>query len=171
MAEWATWLAAIGTLGTFIVGGKVLWREIQRDRKREELERRRQAEQVAAWVAKGDGNQLIFVADNRSDLPVYDVVIISDVLSPRKPANIDMGMIRGGSQSKLAFEDSNGLGSLGAAQPVPVAFIDHKGQRWLRDGLGLLYPGSRSILDALEFPNGIVGGSKKAHEYYERHEF
>ena len=164
MAVLATWFSAVGTVGAFVTGGGVLWREIDRDHDRANQETRRQAEQVAAWVVGGDDSQVDFVADNSSDLPVYDVVIISDVLSPRSPVNVDMGMIQAGSQSKISFEGKEKLGGLSAAHPVPVAFTDHKGQHWLRDGLGLLYPGTRDLLDKLEFPNGIVGGWRKARE-------
>ena len=170
MYDWSSWFAAVGTVGTFVVGGEVLWREIRRDRAREVQQRREQAEQVAAWVVKGNGDQLEFVADNRSDLPVYDAVIISDSLSPSKPANIDMGMIQGGSQSKLTYQDMGYLGGVQAAHPVAFCFTDHTGRRWLRDGLGLLYPGTQDVLNALEFPNGIVGGSKAARAYYESQE-
>lgn len=171
MGDWASWFAAVGTVGTFVVGGEVLWREIRRDRVREEQQRRGQAEQVAAWLMRHDGDELEFVADNKSDLPVYGAVIITDTLSPSKPANIDMGMIAAGSQSKSTYEGKGGVVALRTAHPVALCFTDHTGRRWLRDGLGLLYPGTRDVLDALEFPNGIVGGSNAARAYYESHEY
>jgi hypothetical protein len=55
---WSSVFAAVGTVGAFIVGGWVLFRQVKRDREsdaeRERSRRRRQAELVAAWVGSFD---------------------------------------------------------------------------------------------------------------------
>jgi len=57
---WSSVFAAVGTVGAFVVGGWVLFRQVKRDRaldaERERSRRRRQAEQVAAWVGSFDAD-------------------------------------------------------------------------------------------------------------------
>lgn len=163
---WSSWFAAIGTMGAFITGGVLLVRELNRDHERQLQREKEQANKIAAWVQVDAVGKIIFIALNNSALPVYNAVIINQEPGSGRVANYDMGMIAAIEKSQVvAGRDRNYPDK--KARPVPITFVDNAGQRWLRDGLGILYPATRNNLDALEFPNGIVGGAKAASKYFD----
>lgn len=155
-AEWAAWLVAVGTVGTFTTGGWLLVREVRRDRMRDVHD---QAERVAGWaLTDAASGEVEYTVHNGSDLPIYNaVVIMPEDNDGGRLANYDVGMVPAGDRTTI--NGGCGLASeYSRARPMAFAFTDRVGRRWLRDGLGLLYAGTRKNLDRLEYPWGIVGG-------------
>jgi hypothetical protein len=83
--DWGTvpdWLAAVGILAAFAVALRLLGKELAARREAEEDRRREQARQVSVWATEIEqvppalGSLVFFVVRaNRSDEPVYDVLI------------------------------------------------------------------------------------------------
>lgn len=77
-----TWLQGVGTVGAFITGGVILLRELRRDRGQQELQERRQAGVVSAWLVRketaGTAQRMVSrcALNNAADSPVYDVSVI-----------------------------------------------------------------------------------------------
>ena len=163
-------MTAIGTVGTAAVAAVVLLRD-QHDRRRtSRLIDRQQASKITAWVSDDvSARETLFEISNMSDLPAFDFVILTADSSIAKIANLAMGAL----SPKETFSDrrpylaTQDWGS-NRRRPVPVAFFDANGRRWLRDGLGLLYECNEEHLSAIEYPNGIVGGAAKARQFYDR---
>jgi hypothetical protein len=148
----ATWVLAIGTLGTFYVSLRLL-RRAREDRRVE------QARLVSAWsldmTEDPDGWRLTYIVRNNSEEPVYEVILNA------------MCGVRG------TFV--RWLGTLGPAERRRVTillpgaprsedyrpslgFVDSAGRRWLRDGLGrLTEPGARGMEALLNEDAGAYG--------------
>lgn len=145
VTAWATSLGAVGTVGAFITGGILLFRQIQRDGKSDERQQalderlqdrddaadaardREQAERIAAWV---DQEGKVRVA-NHSLLPVYGFTVVWVDGSGNELKTAGAAAI--GPEETYIF---SGVGEEGAL--IETRFRDATGQLWERDRLGQL---------------------------------
>lgn len=140
-----TWLAGIGTCGAVIVS---LYLARQDGLRREQHEKRRQAEMITAWLgpaqSSGDGLYEVVVLQNSSMQSVYQLVacLVSIQGSFRETAVGDsrgfrstVGQVPPGQQQAKIESAGHGMQlKLG----VELAFQDAAGVFWLRRGNGLL---------------------------------
>ena len=155
---WSSVFAAVGTVGAFIVGGWVLFRQVKRDRasdaERERSRRRRQAEQVAAWVGSYDvqsdklqrenphrsksGTTPAAIVRNSSRLPIWEVSLN---WTTREGPILDNTMTFATipPNDEAAWEGPNWLPkhelpSVG----IQISFLDASMVWWRRDQYGIL---------------------------------
>jgi hypothetical protein len=69
------WFAAIGTVGALAVALVLLRGELQAQRRREQAERRAQAEKVAVWLEDIHAERTKVVLLNTSNLPIYGATV------------------------------------------------------------------------------------------------
>jgi len=144
--DWGTvpdWLAAVGTLAAFAVALRLLGKELAARREAEEDHRREQARRVSVWATEIEqvppalGSLVFFVVRaNRSDEPVYDVLIEMASNDPggawapwRKHIPV---MPPGQEQTRLQVVPYR-------PGPVTLTFTDAVGRRWKR------YPDGRLV--------------------------
>ena len=158
--------SAIGTVGALSVSYRLLRREAHRDAAREERLHRERAGYLNAWVERDpelDPDEtafpprvLRFIARNDGSLPVYSIVLLApDFYQPDGRlvlTNLDLGMLAPGHTcTSPAPEQMNA--NFTAPSPIPVIFTDSSGERWWRNGDGLLaeYHADQGKLDLDDF--------------------
>ena len=163
---WPGVLTGCGTLALAAVTYRVLVGDQEDRRKRDlhdqkqaERERRAQAEAISGWYAGEEDTDSDTRADsspptkmfllNRSDSPVYRVVVTLAFLSGTPPKTGEEWVAQtGGLPYAKAFgslppgrwrvDTDSGWGALGARPGVEVAFTDRSGQHWIRRADGRL---------------------------------
>ena len=147
-----TWLAAVGTCGAVIVS---LYLARQDGLRREQRERRRQAELVTAWLGAEEavGDQLFqqVVIQNSSSQSVYQLIVslvsvqgafrVTAVPPPQSDAKVsDPFQTRVGQVPPGRFDTRIQSGGHGMylRLGVEIAFQDASGVYWLRRGNGCL---------------------------------
>jgi hypothetical protein len=133
-------VAAIGTVGAFIVGFVLLRKEQRREADRSEDERRAQAAKISAWVEmhhKVDGSrELALHIHNASDMPIYEVEL--PLPSPDDEETTEfVGLVPPG-QTIRRPAPSDWIRSYVDPEPVQIEFQDSAGRRWARDEQGTL---------------------------------
>lgn len=134
------WLAAIGTVGALAVALFLLKQEIDDRRRAKSKAQQWPASGIVAWAEpRTDAGGWQTVALNRSDEPVYDVVVrftplreggsdpiesVSGTLAPGPPKPLD------------TYGDTPQ--DLFGIPPVEIEFTDGRGRHWLRTANGAL---------------------------------
>jgi hypothetical protein len=147
ITAWTSVAAAVGTVGTLVIGGAVLLRERRHER---ELVEREQAVRVAAWhqVINGDDRRLpkiypsprivALLYRNDSDLPVYDACLWWQLRSGEHDRK-EVGVLAPHSEraTGLSAERRAGDWITGAG----LTFRDAAGALWTRTPTGELQVG------------------------------
>lgn len=144
----ADWLAAVGTIGAFVVTYRLLRHELQ--------ERARgQANSVAAWVQieptdesqasvpgdDGDRYRWVAYVRNASTAPVYGcVVTVIDPTGPGDPVELLFETVAPGATKDWQINDFGVDCNVVPGLVVEVAFTDARGAHWCRDSVGALAP-------------------------------
>ncbi len=121
---------------------------------------------VSAWVEEvdvassdpggaGAAREHRFTVMNASDLPVYNVVIVSRMGKEMRLGNFDMGFIAPGSRFSDTLPGPAEL-MYTRARPVTVGFVDSAGRPWIRDASGSLFEGTRQNWERLDESSGLV---------------
>jgi hypothetical protein len=153
------WIEPLATVGAFMAALVAAWYaarvfavERARDLRREEAERRRQAEQIAAWFAsldEGGDDALNAVLSNPSGAPIFEVVVEA-ALSSDEPlvwaAFVAILPPDGGRPQSTwlaglasAYAERSRTATLVLwSLPIQVTFTDASGARWRRDPAGRL---------------------------------
>jgi hypothetical protein len=162
-----TWLQGVGTVGAFVTGGIILLRELRRDRSQQELQERRQAGAISAWLIRtetaGSTPRMVSrcVLNNATESPVYDLSLIylaagdtrvTDFVGVLPPGRVERPLPD--SFDEVWVEIAEGWlrkGSSGTpvADPrkepwpcqVSLEFRDSSGVRWIRAVGGTLLRG------------------------------
>ena len=145
---WGTfpdWIAAIGTVGALLVGGRLLLKELRVQRARDEDARRAQASKVSAWIvvhgAYGQTQPNVayeLFARNGSDEPVYDFKVTNAngefyrLVLPPDPQPLKTRFRREG-QEVTALRSTKREN-----RKVTVTFRDANGRTWQRGPEGIL---------------------------------
>jgi hypothetical protein len=137
--------SAIGTVGAFLVGFRLLRKEQRREAERSDDERRAQAAKISAWVElhhKADGSrELAFHIHNASDMPIYEVEL--PLPSPDGPEVTEfVGLVPPG-QTIRRPAPADWLRSYVDPEPIQIEFQDSAGRRWTRDEQGTLVQADR----------------------------
>jgi hypothetical protein len=133
--------SAVGTVGAFVVGFVLLRREQVREAERSEDERRSQAARISAWVEayrKPDGTrELAFHIHNASDMPIYEVELLSPEPDKGDQAGEFIGLVPPG-QTIRRPAPPEWMRSYVEPEPIEIEFLDSAGCRWTRDEQGAL---------------------------------
>jgi|SRR5215470_5312768 len=163
-----TWLQGVGTVGAFVTGGVILLRELRRDRGQQELQERRQAGAISAWLIRtetgGPAPRIVSrcVLNNATESPVYDLSLIYlaaggarivDFVGVLPPGRVERPLPD--PFDEVWVEASGGWLRSKASSNTPVAdprkepwpcqisieFRDSSGIRWIRAVAGTLFKG------------------------------
>ncbi|MDR6321984.1 hypothetical protein [Actinoplanes couchii] len=133
--------SAVGTIGAFLVGFRLLRREHRREADRAEEERRAQAERISAWIElinKRDGTRdLTFHIHNASPMPIYEVELPLPARGDEEPHVEFVGLVPPG-QTIQRPAPTEWLRTYVEPEPVQIEFLDSAGRRWSRDEQGTL---------------------------------
>jgi hypothetical protein len=133
-AEFGTvpnWIAAIGTTLAFFVTLVVLF--LDRGERR-----RRQASQVAAWLARGETHVTLYLA-NSSDLLVYDVRVDVQFLGQSYPERKFPLLGPNSELEDITFPLPGNKEISNAFLGTQITFTDSAGRRWRRSRNGTLH--------------------------------
>jgi hypothetical protein len=153
----ATWVLAVGTVGTLFVSLQLL-RRAARDK------RVAQAGLVSAWLMEmreeADGWALTYIVRNNSEEPAYEV-ILNAMCGVRGTFVRWLGTLGPAERRKVTIL-LPGYPRSEDYRPT-LAFVDAAGRRWLRDGLGRLREPSSREMEALLKEDAGAYGSIEEH--------
>lgn len=133
--------SALGTVGAFLVGFRLLRREHRREAERAEDEQRAQAARISAWMEirhKPDGaRELAFHIHNASDMPIYDVELPLSANVAAAQLSEFVGLVPPG-QTVRRPAPPEWLRSYVEPEPIEIEFLDSFGRRWTRNEQGTL---------------------------------
>jgi hypothetical protein len=133
--------SAVGTVGAFFLGFRLLRREHRREADRAEDERRAQAAHISAWVEarrKSDGaREIAFHIHNASSMPIYDVELPLPTPPNEEHSSDFVGLVPPG-QTIRRPAPPEWRRTYVEPEPVQIEFLDSAGRRWIRDEQGAL---------------------------------
>jgi hypothetical protein len=147
----ATWVGSIGVVGTLYLA-LVQIRAEQRHRRADqhaaqERERRRQAERISGWPGIDEVETTTLIILNRSDEPVYEVVVTlvfvqgggvrrGEDYGPRNYQSVSVISVL--PPGRWRVDVRGGWHGMMRRPGVEVAFIDRAGITWIRRATGTL---------------------------------
>jgi hypothetical protein len=163
------WLASVGTVGAFVTGGVLLFRELRRDREREDRDQRIRAGLVAAWpvrllITSGsiDAMESRLKISNGGVVPVYDVAVDYFPVDGKSALRDSLGIVAPGEVIRDLPQElreiwiragdgwvlRRGSRDMMSRDPdgeawrfdTELSFRDASGRRWRRDRKGSLEP-------------------------------
>ncbi len=153
--DWIEMAEAIG----IIVSICTLVHQLKEDRKSKAI---RQASAVSAWISdkKGNNGNAVVCVSNKSELPIYEVVLSKDIVIDNKSkigtTNAICAFVRTVPPGLYEVEVPDHGGGMYQQFDASISFRDAKGMNWCRDALGHLKKAKRSSIELrnLELPLG-----------------
>jgi hypothetical protein len=152
----ATWVTGIFTIGLFIVGFNQIRiernRRIQEQIRKIKLEHEQQALLISSWVSEENGDHTIITILNHSDEPIYKVILSivnikgRNAWGGKKIPNELRACISIVPPGKYYAKVGTGYNGMNFRPGIEIAFIDKKGDCWIKNGDG-------KIEEIKQFPN------------------
>ncbi len=157
-------MLAVGTVGTLVVALRQLATERRArhtgEARRAALEHRRYADAVSAWYGGNAGKVSMLELANRSDQPVYEVVVSLAFVQGGAPRTTEDWAKAGDHQfpytrclvvlppGRFRVEVPAGWGGMMARPGAEIAFTDVQGNSWIRRTNGVVEELGQNAIDA-----------------------